>query len=55
MSQGHDIDFEVDLRARAKNNLSLKPPAEKVTTKCVTPKAAWEAYRLNMKALLLFV
>ena len=37
------VDPDLDLRALAKINLSLRPCAAKVTKKCVTAKAAWEA------------
>jgi hypothetical protein len=38
-----EIEAELDLRALAKLILRLKPCAVKVTKKCQTAKAAWEA------------
>jgi len=43
--EGHAVDPDLDLRALAKINLSLKPCAAKVTKKCLTSKAAWDALR----------
>jgi len=41
--EGQEIDPDLDLRALAKINLSLKPCAAKITKKCETAKAAWDA------------
>ena len=41
--EGQEIDLDLDLRALAKINLSLKPCAAKITKKCETAKAAWDA------------
>jgi len=37
------VDLDMDLRAQAKINLSLRPCAAKVPKKCTTAKAAWDA------------
>ena len=41
--EGQVVDPDLDLRALAKINLSLRPCAAKVTKKCTTAKAAWDA------------
>src|SRR5688572_5737299 len=43
--EGQSVDPDLDLRALAKINLSLKPCAAKITKKCQTAKAAWDALR----------
>src|ERR1700733_3648096 len=43
--EGQAVNPDVDLRALAKINLSLKPCSAKVTKKCQTAKAAWDALR----------
>ena len=43
--EGQTVDPDLDLRALAKINLSLKPCSTRVTKKCQTAKAAWDALR----------